>query len=108
MFMNTNSNTEETQFAALIGLDWGDTQHALAILDCSSGKIQTSTLTHSAETVRTWLEELEQRFGSRPVAIALETNKGPLIHMFFDVPWLTVFPIHPATSARIRKAFAPS
>ena len=24
------------------------------------------------------------------------------------MPWLTVFPIHPATSARIRKAFAPS
>lgn len=106
--MNTNSHTEETQFAALIGLDWGDTQHALAISDCGSGKTETSALEHSAENVRAWLKELEQRFGSRPVAIALETNKGPLIHMFFDVPWLTVFPVHPATSARIRKAFAPS
>jgi transposase len=38
----------------------------------------------------------------------LETSKGALIHMFLDVPWLTVFPIHPATSARMRRAFTPS
>lgn len=107
--MKTNSNNvEESPFAALIGLDWGDRQHALAILDCSSAKTQSSTLEHSVEKVRAWLQELEERFGSQPVAIALETSKGPLIHMFLEVPWLTVFPIHPATSARLRRAFHPS
>jgi transposase len=107
--MKTKSNyIEENSFAALIGLDWGDQQHALAILDCSSGKTESSMLEHSAENVHAWLKELEQRFGSKPVAIALETNKGPLIHMFLEVPWLTVFPIHPATSARLRRAFSPS
>ena len=96
--MNTNSNlVEDSPFAALIGLDWGDSQHALAILDCSSGKIESSTLEHSVENVQTWLKGLEKRFGSKPVAIALETSKGPLIHMFLGIPWLTVFPIHPAT-----------
>ncbi len=99
---------EQTSFAALIGLDWGDRQHALALLDCSSGKTQSFTLAHSAESVHAWLKELEQRFGSKPVAIALETSKGPLIHMFLEVAWLTVFPIHPATSARLRRAFSPS
>lgn len=106
--MTNNANTQPAEFAALIGLDWGDTQHALALLDCGSGQTQTATLTHSVENIRTWLAELEQRFGSRPVALAIETSKGPLINLFLDVPWLTVFPIHPATSARIRKAFAPS
>jgi transposase len=107
--MKTNSNSiEENPFAALIGLDWGDGQHALAILDCSSGKIQSSTLEHSAENVHAWLKALAERFGSKPVALALETSKGPLIHMFLEVPWLTVFPIHPATSARLRRAFSPS
>jgi transposase len=107
--MNTNSNlVEDSPFAALIGLDWGDSQHALAILDCSSGKIESSTLEHSVENVQTWLKGLEKRFGSNPVAIALETSKGPLIHMFLGIPWLTVFPIHPATSARLRRAFSPS
>jgi len=65
-------------------------------------------LEHSAEDLHVWLKQIEQRFGGKPVAIALETSKGPLIHMFLDVPWLTVYPIHPATSARIRKAFTPS
>jgi transposase len=107
--MKPNSNLiEPTPFAALIGLDWGDSQHALAILDCSSGRTVSSTLEHSAETVHAWLKELELRFGSKPVALALETSKGALIHMFVEVPWLTVFPVHPATSARIRRAFNPS
>jgi transposase len=106
--MTTQSNPIEPPFAALIGLDWGDAEHALALQDVASGKTETSTLAHSPETVLAWLQSLEKRFGSRPVAIALETSKGPLIHMFLNVPWLTVFPIHPATSTRIRKAFAPS
>jgi transposase len=105
--MKSNSNIVNS-FAALIGLDWGDSQHALAILDCTSGKTENSTLKHSPENVHAWLKELEQRFGSKPLAIALETSKGPLIHMFMEMPWLTVFPIHPATSARLRRAFSPS
>lgn len=106
--MTTHANPQSEEFAALIGLDWGNTQHALALLDCRSGQTQTATLPHSVQSIHSWLAEMEQRFGSRPVALAIETSKGPLINMFLDVPWLTVFPIHPATSARIRKAFAPS
>lgn len=107
--MKPNSNiVEETSFAALIGLDWGDSQHALALLDCSSDQTESSILEHSVESVQAWLKALEQRFGGKPVAVALETSKGPLIHMFLGVPWLTVFPVHPATSARIRRAFSPS
>lgn len=106
--MNTNANTTETPFAALIGFDWGDKEHALALLDGATSKTETGILEHSPETVQAWLQSLEKRFGSRPIAIALETSKGPLVHMFLGVPWLTVFPVHPATSTRIRKAFAPS
>jgi transposase len=96
------------QFAALIGLDWGDAQHALALLDPATGQVETSTLVHSAEELTVWLQKLRQRFGGRAVALALETSKGPLIHLLVDAPWVTVYPIHPATSARYRKAFAPS
>ena len=106
--MNPPDNSTPPHFAARIGLDWGDRQHALALRPEESSTIETSTLDHSAESVRAWLQQIEQRFGGRPVALALETSKGPLIHLFFDVPWLTLYPIHPATSARIRKAFTPS
>jgi transposase len=106
--MNPHDHPTQPQFAALIGLDWGDQQHALALRATRTGTTETATLDHSAENVHAWLRQIEQRFGSQPVALALETSKGPLIHMLFNVPWLTVYPIHPATSARIRKAFTPS
>jgi hypothetical protein len=94
-------------FAALIGLDWGDKAHAIA-LQPADAATETSTLPHSAESVHQWLEQLEQRFGGRPVAVAVETDQGPLVYALLERPWITVYPIHPATSARHRKMFRPS
>lgn len=106
--MNSDSNHNALEFAARIGLDWGDVSHAVALRAATSGQTETLTLPSSPEELRAWLEQLKTRFGGKPVALAIETSKGPLIHLFFDVPWLTIYPIHPATSARYRKAFAPS
>ncbi|HEX3544581.1 MAG TPA: IS110 family transposase [Candidatus Acidoferrum sp.] len=106
--MNTNSKSVSPEFAALIGLDWGDRQHAVALWDHASQRVETSILIHSPETLRAWLDELQARFKGRPLALALETSKGPLVHLLMEIPWLTLFPIHPATSARMRKAFTPS
>jgi transposase len=106
--MNAKSNIYEPEFAGFIGLDWGDASHAVALADADGGPVEESTLVHSAEELRAWLQRLESRFGGRSVALALETSKGPLIHLFSHVPWLVIYPIHPATSARYRKAFSPS
>ena len=94
-------------FVACIGLDWGDQSHAVA-LQPVQGKTESCTLVNSPEVLHTWLQELAQRFEGRPVALAVETSRGPLIHVFSTYPWLTVYPIHPATSARYRSAFKPS
>ena len=97
------------EFAAYVGLDWGDQKHALAwTADTSKTAPQTGTLVNSPEALHAWLQELGQRFAGRPVALAVETSRGPLIHLFGAYPWLTVYPIHPATSARYRTAFKPS
>jgi transposase len=109
--MNTQ-NTDSiptTEFAAYVGLDWGDQKHALAwTADTAKAAPQTGTLVNSPEGLHAWLQELGLRFAGRPVALALETSRGPLIHLFGAYPWLTVYPIHPATSARYRAAFKPS
>src|SRR5215211_1764833 len=106
--MNVKSNVCEPEFAALIGLDWGDVRHAVALAEAGGGPVEEATLVHSAEEMHGWLHRLESRFGGRPVALAIETSKGPLIHLFTEVPWLVIYPIHPATSARYRRAFAPA
>jgi len=94
-------------FVACIGLDWGDQTHALA-LHPTQGPVESSTLVNSPEVLHTWLQGLAQRFAGQPVALAVETSRGPLIHVFSAYPWLEIYPIHPATSARYRAAFKPS
>lgn len=60
------------------------------------------------ETLHGWLEELHERLGGRPVALALEGGKSAVLHALVAHPWLVIFPVHPATSERFRKAFVPS
>jgi hypothetical protein len=95
------------QPVAWIGLDWGDKNHAFALQE-RSGKSETGTLEHSAENLHQWLGQLAQRFGSRPVALAIEASRGPVIAALLQYPWLMIYPINPVTSARYRSAFIPS
>jgi transposase len=107
--MNTNSTTKTSAagFVAWLGLDWGHDTHACA-LDDGNGKVENTTLTHSAETLHEWLGQLAKRFGGQPVALAIEASRGPVIAVLLQYAWLTVYPINPVTSARYRQAFTPS
>lgn len=98
---------QPTEFAALIGVDWGDQSHAVA-LQPTDGPTETSILSHSAEALQQWLDLLEQRFGGRPVAVAIETDRGAVVYALLERAWITVYPIHPATSSRHRTMFRPS
>jgi transposase len=98
-----DSNT----FQILIGLDWGDRQHAFALRQ-AGGPMHTGTVAAAPEKLHRWLDELQRRFPDRQIAIALETTRGPLIHALLSRAWITIFAIHPATTARYRQAFTPS
>jgi len=110
--MNTDTNLRSAtpapaSFDAWIGLDWGHDSHAFALAD-RSGQTQEGTLTHSAEALHGWLRQLAERFAGRPVAVAIEASRGPVVAALLAYPWLTVYSINPVTSASYRKAFAPS
>jgi transposase len=107
--MNTpKDNTSlQTSPAAWIGLDWGDKEHAFAIQD-TAGKSEDGTLPHSAENLHNWLQKLGERYGARPVALAVEASRGAVIHALLEYPWLMIYPVNPITSARYRSAFTPS
>ncbi|MEK7754010.1 MAG: IS110 family transposase [Acidobacteriota bacterium] len=100
-------NTTTTTYAALIGMDWGHERHAIALRP-EGGALEQRTLEHSAENLHAWLDELHQRFGGRPLALAIESSRGAVIHALARRDWITVYPIHPKTSARYREAFTPS
>ena len=102
--MNTHGPAE---FAALIGLDWGDQSHALAIAAAGQAT-QCLTLEHSAESLHQWLNQLEEQYAGRPVAVAIEASKGAVVYALLERPWIVIYPIHPATSTRHRTMFRPS
>jgi len=105
---STDQTTNDTPYAALIGVDWGRARHAIALRAADSTKIEQRMLEHSAESLQQWLDELHARFGGRPVAIAIESARGAVINALVQRSWITIYPIHPKTSARYREAFAPS
>ena len=106
--MNTLPTHTSLDFAAFVGLDWGDHSHALVLYDPATTQTESDTLAHSAENLHQWLDQLEERFGARPIALAIEGTRGAIFPVLLERPWLHVFAVHPATSARYRSAFTPS
>ena len=95
-------------YAALVALDWGEKQHAFARQIGPEAAIETGQLSASPESLHGWLEELGQRCGGRPVALAIEAGRNAVLYGLLEHPWLEIYQVHPVTSARFRRAFTPS
>lgn len=95
-------------YAALVALDWGDKTHAFARQIAGAEDMERGSMEATPEALHAWLEQLRESCGGRPVALAVEAGRNALLHALLEHPWLTVYPVHPATSARFRKAFTPS
>jgi transposase len=95
-------------YTALVALDWGDKNHAFARQIAGVEGIEQGMIEATPETLHAWLEQLGKICGGRPVALAIEAGRNSLLHALLEHPWLTIYPVHSATSARFRKAFTPS
>ena len=95
------------EFAARIGLDWADQKHFWTMLD-EGGKKTRGQLDNSPEAIEVWAAELAQRWGGRPVALALEQSRGAVITVLSKYAHLVLFPVHPTSLANYRKSFSPS
>lgn len=101
-------NPTPQPFAALIGVDWADQQHALCMWIADTDQTETLTLTHRPEAIAEFIASLRTRFGGRPVALALEQSRGSLIHALMHQEFLVLYPLPSTMLAAFRKAFAPS
>jgi len=96
-------------FSALIGIDWADQKHD--VCELVVGRDQPghlSTITSRPEAIHEWAMGLRDRHNNKPIAVACELKKGPLIYALLKYEFITIFPLHPATVAKMRKAFHPS
>jgi transposase len=100
--------TTPLQFAAWIGMDWADQEHAVCLCDAQGARPESSTVAQDAEALDTWVAQLRTRFGGRPIAICLEQSRGALIYALMKYDFLILFPINPKQLARYREAFTPS
>ena len=90
-------------FAAFVGLNWADAQHAVCLQAAGTAPRAFLSLEHSPEEINAWGPTLRTRFKGHPVAVCLELNKGPLVSALRHEDFLGLFPVTPLTVARIAK-----
>jgi len=104
--MNNDMNPEAPdQYAAFVAVDWADEKHAFSLQVAGQKKKESGTLEQTPEQIGVWVAALRERFGGRPVAVALEQSRGALIHALLSYDFLVLYPLHPTTVANFREAF---
>jgi transposase len=94
------------EFAAFVGIDWADEEHAVCVLD--GPRLRREVLPHTPEAIAAWAAGLAREFGSRPVAVMVEQSRGALLHALMQYPQLVLFPVNPKQAARYREALVHS
>ncbi len=94
-------------FTAYIGIDWADRKHDFCLQGAGSTAVEFGVIEHKPEAIEKWAQGLHERFGV-PIAICLETTKGPLVYALQRYEFLVLFPVHAVTLAGYRKAIVPS
>lgn len=102
------SAEKEQVYAAFIGIDWGDKKHDVCLKAAGSDKQESSVVEHSPEALSAWANELKERFGGKPVAVCLETQRGPIVSALLEHDIFVLFPVNPQSLARYRQAWSPS
>jgi hypothetical protein len=60
--MSTDHHPPVTpEFAAWIGIDWADQEHAVCVVDAVTGSFERSTLAHEPGAIDIWAAELKKR-----------------------------------------------
>ena len=103
-----NSQPSTLEFAALVAIDWANQEHSWALQAADTQRVEGGELENTPEAVEQWAAELAQRFGGRPVAVALEQPRGAVVAMLSKYAHLVLYPVHPGTLAHYRQSFYPS
>lgn len=87
---------DAVSLAALIGIDWADQHHDVAVQETGRATVERQRLPHTPEAIGDWMAALRHRFANRPVGIAVETSRGPLIHALLEHDFVVLYPSIPA------------
>ena len=99
---------QTTNYAAFVGLDWGDEQHALSLCAAGVSTLERATLEQTPEALADWANTLRTRFPHGKIALALEQARGPLLAGLSQFEHIVLYPVNPKSLARFREALHPS
>ena len=91
-------------FSALIGIDWADRKHDICELEVGSKNYDYKVISSNPKTINQWALDVKKRFPNKPVAVACELTKDPLIYALRQHKHLVLFSINSSTVAKYRKA----
>lgn len=91
-------------FAAWIGIDWADEEHAICMYASGSDSDERFSVKQTPEDLQEWISQLRVRFAGNKVAIAVEQTRGPLIYGLMGCEFIVLYPINPKSLARYREA----
>ena len=103
-----SQNQPEIRYAAFWAIDWADQKHVWSLQDANSSTCERGEVDHMPEAVEAWVAQITQRFAGRPIAVAVEQSRGALVFMLSKYEQLHIFPVPPAMTANLRKAFYSS
>lgn len=98
----------EPPYAAFLAIDWADEKHAWSLQETNSEKRERGEVEHTPEAIEAWVVEMSQRFADRAIAVAVEQSRGALVFLLSKYDLLHIFPVPPAMTANLRKAFYSS
>jgi len=104
----TTATDAQAPYAAFLALDWADQRHAFCLCPAGSDQVESGTVKHEPQELHRWLEELGRRFGNQPIAVAVELTRGPLVWALFEHRFLTIYPVTPILTAKLRQGFFPA
>ena len=96
--MKTQNNTQDKQFRAIIGVDLGDTKHAICITD----KLGDIIKEYSIPNTRPQLTKLAEQYPNALIAVEVGTH-SPWISRLFQSLGLTVIVANPRKLRAIYK-----
>lgn len=65
----------EPDWAAFAAIDWASRMHAWSMVSVNGGPPESGTVDNTPEAVELWAMALHQRFGARPIAVAIEQKR---------------------------------
>jgi transposase len=89
------------EWVALVGVDWGDQQHAYMIEDRQGTRTPGATGS-SAEEVHEWMRGVRERYPEGTIVVALEQGCPSLIYALTQYEYLALVPINPRASKAYR------